>query len=405
MKRVYRYDRGTVEVLERGKGFIRARVAIARAGVFPYLSPDGGIRMEAKLPEEIFSDVTIETAKGAPVCDGHPPLSDSGGLITPANYKNYVKGALGDSFDIKKGPGGEELLIGSETIYDQALIADLEADNKVEVSIGFETEIDTTPGEFNGQRYDAAQRNIRINHVAHVEEGRAGDTVRAYLDEDIPDGVHIAVMQEKNKETEMKVKDTRHDAKKVREGIRNFFSLFARRKDEDDITAAPDLADEIAAAIAATEPPASADEAAALASEVEELKAKLAELQSTLEEKSAQLEAMQALQSPAAQDAAIKSRLDLVELGRSVVTDFKADGLSNRDIKLRIIEKLLPFPAEVKADALKDEVIDARYDAAAALARERANVRSDSVHRVTIDEAEIEKKRQGRLTLHDAKRA
>jgi hypothetical protein len=42
------------------------------------------------------------------------------------------------------------------------------------LSAGYELDLDPTPGEYQGRRYDAVQRNIRINHVAAVPLGRAG---------------------------------------------------------------------------------------------------------------------------------------------------------------------------------------------------------------------------------------
>ena len=198
-----RYDNGSIEPLEIGEGFVRARVLFARDGVFPYVYPDGSIKMEAKLDSELLSSSTIESAKGKPICDGHPPLSDSQGLITPENYNRYVKGALGDSVSVINRDG-INYLSAYETIFDPSLIESLKANEKLEVSIGFESDIDFTSGEYRGQRYDAVQRNIKINHIAHVEKGRAGDSVRAYLDSGIN---RIAVMQSQNIETQKENKE------------------------------------------------------------------------------------------------------------------------------------------------------------------------------------------------------
>ena len=86
--------------------------------------------MEAKLPDEILSEMTLSTAKGAPVTVGHPPLDDSRGLVTPENWSKYVKGALGDEVDVKDG-----MPWFNETVFDAGLIEELKKGNKVEVSI------------------------------------------------------------------------------------------------------------------------------------------------------------------------------------------------------------------------------------------------------------------------------
>ena len=42
-----------------------------------------------------------------------------------------------------------------------------------ELSLGYDCDCDETPGVWQGQPYDAIQHNIRINHLAIVEQARA----------------------------------------------------------------------------------------------------------------------------------------------------------------------------------------------------------------------------------------
>jgi hypothetical protein len=46
---------------------------------------------------------------------------------------------------------------------------------KRELSLGYKVDLEETPGVWNGQEYDAIQRNIRVNHLAIVPRGRAGN--------------------------------------------------------------------------------------------------------------------------------------------------------------------------------------------------------------------------------------
>jgi uncharacterized protein len=46
---------------------------------------------------------------------------------------------------------------------------------KRELSLGYKVDIEEISGVWNGQEYDAIQRNIRINHLAIVPRGRAGN--------------------------------------------------------------------------------------------------------------------------------------------------------------------------------------------------------------------------------------
>lgn len=60
-----------------------------------------------------------------------------------------------------------------------------------EISWAYQYDPDFTPGVFNGIPYDFVMRNLRGNHVAIVEEGRAGpDVVVADTSENLPKGVN-----------------------------------------------------------------------------------------------------------------------------------------------------------------------------------------------------------------------
>lgn len=170
-KRVTRHDIGTLDVLSSGDGFLRARVRFARAGVFPYVA-DGVTRYEAKLPEELFSVSTLDSAKRVPVTDGHPTE-----LLSSKNYAQHIRGSLGDTIVVAEG-----FLEAEETVFDSALIEKIKSGEAAEISIGFTCVDDNTGGVYKGERYDSIQRDIKINHIAHVSRGRAGKDVRAYFD-------------------------------------------------------------------------------------------------------------------------------------------------------------------------------------------------------------------------------
>jgi 8-oxo-dGTP pyrophosphatase MutT (NUDIX family) len=53
----------------------------------------------------------------------------------------------------------------------------VESEEQREISCGYLYDPDMTPGVFHGEKYDGVMRNIRGNHVAIVEEGRAGPDV------------------------------------------------------------------------------------------------------------------------------------------------------------------------------------------------------------------------------------
>lgn len=351
-----RYDHGVLVRRDSQASFRRYDVKIARAGVFPYVYQDGTTRLEAKLPQDLFSQTTIDSAKGAPITDDHVPPSDSKGLVTPENYQKYVKGSLGDTITVQDGH-----LCGVETLLDSGLMAKVDRGEKVELSIGFELDIDPTPGEYNGQRYDAVQRNIRINHVAHVDKGRAGETVRVQTDS-IPNDVHIAIMK---KQGDLMPTPNTPVAPAKATTLDKLLKLL--RLDSEDAPAVP-------AENASTEstPPT--------APTVEDLQKQIVALQTQLKAATDQIAKLTTAaeedaiedQSEAALDAKIAKRTVLVDTAKIVIPDVKTDGMKDRDIKLKIIAAKLPFAAGVRQDSLSQERIDAQFEAAVEIARREA---------------------------------
>lgn len=65
----------------------------------------------------------------------------------------------------------------SLAIYDDPAISGIENEVQRELSSSYRYDADMVPGEFRGAKYDGVMRNIRGNHVALVEAGRAGSDV------------------------------------------------------------------------------------------------------------------------------------------------------------------------------------------------------------------------------------
>lgn len=165
--KLQRYDRSLInDYRETPEGYLTVKVPITRPGVFPYQRQDGTVQMEAKLPDEIFSDRTIESARSKPVTDEHPNEP-----VTLDNYKTYAKGMSHTDAKVK-----DLKLYVSLTITDKELIQKI-YDGKNEISIGFLSDVVAEKGTYNSQPYDYVQRNIEINHIAIVDQGRAGPEV------------------------------------------------------------------------------------------------------------------------------------------------------------------------------------------------------------------------------------
>lgn len=165
-----RFDTAQINRLTKdpSTGFLHAKdVPIARVGVFPYRTVNDDVVMEAKLPTELLSDSTVESANSKPITDGHPSQ-----LVTADNSKELMKGFTAENAHVD----GDMVKVDM-TITDANLIKEI-GNGKEELSIGFKTEVVPVQGEYQGVHYDSVQKNIQINHVAVVDRGRAGHSVR-----------------------------------------------------------------------------------------------------------------------------------------------------------------------------------------------------------------------------------
>lgn len=155
-------------------GGVRVDARLTRIGVLPYTLADGSVRRELRHPDEVFNADSLATLQSAPVTD----LAHHRALIGPHNWR---EAALGHAENIRSDSRYVE---GELVINDAATAADVENGKLADISCGYECKLDFTPGEFEGERYDAIQRDIRYNHVAVLQKGRgrAGTDVGVRLD-------------------------------------------------------------------------------------------------------------------------------------------------------------------------------------------------------------------------------
>lgn len=154
---------------------------ISKVGIFDYLGKDIDPDLEPNRiykvyrPETELNDPdTIDSFKLLPWTHEHTMLGGDGSGLAAAEKKG-VHGVIGEEVYYEDG-----YLKGNLKIFSNEL-AKLIDDGKKELSIGYRCLYDLTPGVYNGESYDAVQRQIRGNHLATVSEGRSGHDV-AVLD-------------------------------------------------------------------------------------------------------------------------------------------------------------------------------------------------------------------------------
>lgn len=169
----FRLDKGSLRSPKRRKdGRVIVDGVLTRSGVFSYKEDDGTERLEYRPPSEVFHEDSLASFAFVPVTDNHPPA-----MLDIENAKAASVGSVGE----RVRRDGDHV-IASMVLSDKNAIAKLDA-GKTALSCGYQCDLENTPGiTETGERYDAIQRNIRGNHVALVDVGRAGPEARIRMD-------------------------------------------------------------------------------------------------------------------------------------------------------------------------------------------------------------------------------
>lgn len=154
-------------------GYLEAAARTARTGIQQYLGaelgrPDLGVVNVYRDEAEVFSKASLNTFSKIPVTNDHPPVS-----VDATNWKDYSVGTTGD--EVLRD--GEYLKIGIKITDADAVKA--VKDGKRELSVGYSADIIWQDGIApDGTHYQAVQKNIKANHIAIVDKGRAGYRAR-----------------------------------------------------------------------------------------------------------------------------------------------------------------------------------------------------------------------------------
>ncbi|MCF8020875.1 MAG: DUF2213 domain-containing protein, partial [Vallitaleaceae bacterium] len=403
MKTVQRFEEAEVldYVENEEDGFLTVEIAATRTGVMPYYDWDTGeVVMELKPPEEIFSDMTMNSLKGVPVTDRHPPV-----MVDSKNWIDFTKGTTHQ--DVRKE---DNLLVISETIFDDNLIAYVKSGKKAQVSIGFRAYLEEEGGEFEGEQYDRIQRNIRINHIAHVEQGRAGEDVKVRLDSKEEKLFGYSKKEEVKDMDYMKVENfwdglgtstapdfdiyTTEDGNEKLDSWLNDYELPIKEVEvekEDGV----DLEEyEIGDSVISVKKE-DVEKLDNFISEKEEMQGKL---DSKDDEISALKERMDKLENKDI-DSIVQKRLDLVDSVREFIDGYDANGKSEKEIKADLISEI---DKEFELENKSDEYVNARFDGAMKTLK---MIKSDSIGSNNLKFKKEDKKdkykdkKDGRLNL------
>ena len=347
---VYRYDVGTMGEVERlDNGFLRCPGQLSKVGVFPYLQPDGSIRKELRLPDEVFRADSMATFEDAPLTNGHPPPGQR--RLTAKNARKF---SVGHVRDIRQDGG---TMVAKIMITDAKAIADAES-GKRQLSNGYRCDLELTSGSTqgidgipDGLRYDAIQRNIQGNHVAIVSKGRAGESSALRLDHD--DAIQV---------------DDDYRPRNNKPGARTMETMIVKIDGVDFEVDKP-------AGQAILKLQARADELDdQIKEQSTEIATEKARADTAEEARDTAVKERDDAASPEAITTATNARVELITQATKVLGDkdakgnaWKFDDLSDNEIRRAVVEKTSETAAE-KIDALEGDVqvayISARFDAA-----------------------------------------
>lgn len=165
------------------EGYLYAEATFARDGILEYSNADGTKRRELRLPEENKKALTGFGRK--PFTIEHPSI------LVNANNSKQLSVGLTDPEVVYDKSG---FVRGVITVTDSAAVELIRSGQKPEVSVGYQCRLEKTPGVWQGERYDAIQRDIVVNHVCCTAKGRAGGDVRIHLDSETEDSLDIAYL-------------------------------------------------------------------------------------------------------------------------------------------------------------------------------------------------------------------
>lgn len=143
---------------------------IAKAGVFEYLGREISDKLPAGEIYKVFRpweelEKTAKDFEGMPVKFGHEWVEPS--------KRDLKIGSISGEVKLE-----EPYLTADIKIYDKGAIEAITGEGIVDLSPGYSAKYTAEAGEYNGEKYDFTQRDIKYNHLAVVDNGRSGKDVK-----------------------------------------------------------------------------------------------------------------------------------------------------------------------------------------------------------------------------------
>ena len=344
------------------EGYLETEAVVTRTGVFLYRNADGSIRRELRHPDEVYKQSSLASMKMIPVTDGHPESK----LVNAKSAKSLQIGHVGENNKIDG-----RVIKAPITITDSDSVDKIK-NGKNQLSLGYTADVIDESGEYNKQKYDCRQTNIRYNHLAICSMARAGAEASIKLDEgeaiQIEDDLSLDKRNDNNKKEEKKsmpkiiIDEIEYEAaaEVINAHKKMQTKLDALTKDNESNKGTLD----------------------ALKEEKGKLQVKVDEFDTKLQE---------------SVSAEVKKRVTIIDSAKAILDkETKLDEMTNADIKKAVILKV---SKDAKLDDVSDDYINARFDAALEINASRTDIAD---HRKTVGAKEGTSD-SGKSILLDAK--
>lgn len=309
-------------------GYLVATVKTARTGIQDYAGwevgkPNMPIVKVYRPAEQVFGKDSLASYAHKPVTNDHPDEA-----VTSDNWGTLAVGQIGGEV----ARDGEYISVPL-IVMDGKAIAAVEG-GKRELSAGYTCDLAFESGVTpDGQTYDAIQKDIRINHVAIVDRGRAGSKAR------IGDGAHSWGISPFSSQTADERKSPMADT--LRKVLVDGLQV---ETTDAGATAIEKLVKDLASSTAKLSDANTAHSAAIAVKdgEIGELKAKLVDTEKKVS-------------TPEAIDKLVADRSALIADAKAIHPEVKTDGVTDADIRRAAV--VGKFGDAVAKDASDAEIL------------------------------------------------
>ena len=352
-KRVHRYDRFAMgaNVQVTPQGFLKIPATIARTGILEYRRSDGSTWKELVLPEELHKRASLSTLASAPLTEDHQ------GMISPDNVGQHRVGHVSEVVS----PNGD-FLDTHLIVENRSTIDGVSNGNFKELSAGYGADVEFKEGTWNGQHYDAIQRNRVYNHVALGPEGwaRGGSELSLHLDsKDENDTAYAVHLDSKDAAAGTPVENKQPRGMKMKK-------ITIRLDGVDYEIEVPEaLASNLMSSVEKlkTAGKETAKRLDSVQGELDSVQGELDASKQTNEELKGKLEAAT---DPAAIEKAVTARVKLVQDCKKLHPEIETDGKDDKTLKVEALAKagFESVRFDGKSDAYIDGVFEAKVEAA-----------------------------------------